>query len=79
MDFDTERIQGLIDSIQDYIKEKEVERRVIELNLDECNKSEEEDDLVSAGLKVRVTNNLHSNARVAGRMRNVSCSARDMS
>jgi hypothetical protein len=54
LDFDTERIQGLIDSIQDYISDKQVDRKIIELNLDECNKSEDEDELVSAGLKVRV-------------------------
>lgn len=56
LDFDTDRIHKLIDSISDYIKVKDIEKRIIEISVgeDQCNKSEDEDDYDAEDLRINV-------------------------
>eukprot|EP00347_Sterkiella_histriomuscorum_P009617 403340524 len=54
LDFDTERIQKLIDQIQDYIKVQLVEKKIIEISMNEQAILSDDDDYEREGLRVKV-------------------------
>lgn len=55
MEFDTERVANLIESMGDFLTKKHIEKQVLELQVDsECNKSDDEAE-EDGGITIKVT------------------------